>query len=159
MDPLLEAEVDAVKFPRLRSSETRKTSDRTPKYNCIAWTVGDTRRWWQPGLGKAAFWPANVPGKWEVPSFVALFAKHGFVPCEGGSFEVGYDKIVLFTADGEPTHGSRQVGDGKWTSKLGKGPDIEHGLNDLDGPSYGAPTHFFRRKTAQPAPGANAAAP
>jgi hypothetical protein len=35
-------------FPNLRNDQYAITSPRTPNYNCIAWSVGDTEHWWEP---------------------------------------------------------------------------------------------------------------
>jgi hypothetical protein len=95
----------------------------------------------------------------EVRAFVALFGKLGYEQCANGALEEGYEKVVLFVdASGRPTHAARQAAH-YWTSKIGAGPDIEHGLGDLDGPCYGRPTHFFRRRLARQPPAGTEQAP
>ena len=58
--------------------------------------------------------------------------------CSDSSLEAGYEKIAIYVKDGIPTHAARQLGDGRWTSKLGKYEDIEHdSLDALNGDGYG----------------------
>jgi hypothetical protein len=40
--------------------------------------------------------------------------------------EPGFLKVALYGTGLTYTHAARQLADGKWTSKLGKGEDIEH---------------------------------
>ncbi len=78
--------------------------------------------------------------------FVAAFASLGYTVCEGEGPEAGCEKIALFAdADGRPTHASRQLPGGRWTSKLGKLEDIEHELHDLEGAVYGAVVLILKR--------------
>ena len=44
-------------FPLLASDGYFVASPETPSYNCIAWAVGESHRWWEPGI----YWPVQ-PG-------------------------------------------------------------------------------------------------
>lgn len=103
---------------------------------------------------KGAFWPTGVTRKVTLGAFVAAFQTKGYLPCTDGAFESGFERVVIYTDDGGiPTHAAKQVvATGKWSSKLGQGVDIEHDLNDLDGPLYGIPRQFLRRAVRAPAP-------
>ena len=69
---------------------------------------------------------------------VDLFLAAGYELCGDGNLEDGYEKIAIYAKDGEPTHAARQLGDGRWTSKLGKYEDIEHdSLDALNGEGFG----------------------
>jgi hypothetical protein len=46
-------------FPNLTANNHRITSSSSHKYNCVAWSAGDTEHWWQPGV----YWPTNVPAE------------------------------------------------------------------------------------------------
>ena len=84
-------------------------------------------------------------------AFVAMFASLGYAVCEGEDPEEGYERIALFAdGDGRPTHAARQLSNGRWSSKLGKAEDIEHGLHDLEGMLYGSVVLLMKR-TAPPA--------
>ena len=63
-------------------------------------------------------------------------------------------KIAIYAHDdGQPTHAARQLPDGRWTSKMGHLEDIEHRVvDDVNGPQYGSPVRFMRRRAV---PGAS----
>ena len=142
-------------FPGLRASSYRVTSLATREYNCIAWAAADTAHWWWPDADPtaAAFWPPGVPVEETLDAFAAAFASLGYTVCDGEGPETGYEKIALFAdADGRPTHASRQLPGGRWTSKLGRAEDIEHGLHELEGAIYGAVVRIMMRAAAGSAP-------
>ena len=134
-------------FPQLEQHAYLKTSPADPRYNCIAWAIGDTSRWWWPEpYDPRCYWPPGIPKEETLLSFVEALRAIGFEPCDEGEFEVGVTKIALYSDDADvPTHAARLVGD-KWTSKLGEGHDIEHSdLRDLEDGVYGRVRQFFRR--------------
>jgi hypothetical protein len=106
-------------------------------YNCIAWSIGITKRW---------VWPGKA-----VADFDRLYAAHGYQRVSGLDFRVqrGVHKIVLYghvKNNGviECTHAARQEPNGTWTSKLGELALIRHlSPNDLNGPSYGRPVAIY----------------
>ena len=61
--------------------------------------------------------------------------------------EAGFQKIVIYLDDDDkPTHASRQLETGKWTSKLGREIDIEHDTPEvLNGPEYGTAKIIMKR--------------
>jgi hypothetical protein len=135
-------------FPRLVGNQYQITSPRDRQYNCIAWAVGDTQRWWWPGENKKEeYWPLGVKRERSREAFVAAFVSLGYAACDSEVFEAGYQKIALFENDEGPTHAARQLPNGRWSSKLGKMEDIEHALHDLEGTVYGSVVLFMKRKT------------
>jgi hypothetical protein len=139
-------------FPRLRSAAYQITSPRDGIYNCIAWAVGDTTRWWWPDAAGQEFWPDGVPRQETVEAFLAAFATLGFDPGASVLLEEGVEKIALYAnAAGQPKHATRQLASGRWTSKLGQAEDIEHDLHDLTGDVYGSVAYLLKRpRTAMP---------
>ena len=118
-------------------SEFNVTSERSEGYNCFAWALGDNSRWIDPTADYAQR-TANVSNESPIDSVVELFRQAGYEVCSDDSLEVGHEKIAVYAKDGEPTHAARQLGDGRWTSKLGKYEDIEHdSLEALNGDGYG----------------------
>lgn len=130
-------------FPNLTLHNFQPKSQRTGRYNCIAWAMGDDRRWWWPH--PRAFWPPGVPREETLEAFEKAFAKMGFEVCDTSEPEDGYEKVALYALDGVPKHGARQLNDGRWTSKLGQDIDIEHALGAISGGDYGQAVKFFRR--------------
>jgi hypothetical protein len=73
----------------------------------------------------------------------------GYECCADGLPQAGFEKVALYGCDLFYTHAARQLPDGRWTSKLGARPDIEHDTPDdvADG-LYGRVLGFMRRATA-----------
>ncbi len=130
-------------FPRLNRMPHpfECTSGPDIKYNCIAWATNVNDQWWDP----YNVWPKECPRQVTIPAFVCLFDTLGYEKCDLGRREVGYEKIVLYVMNNKPTHVARQLKNGRWTSKLGKGADIEHRVKDLEGPCYGRAAMYFHR--------------
>lgn len=140
----------ALQFPFLAQEGFLETSPAAAKYNCIAWAAGCTDEWWWPLPADAFAWPAGIPRAETLDSFVLAFQTLGYVECDDGNLEEGFEKVALFVADGKPSHAARQLSDGRWTSKLGKWIDVTHTLRGLVGPMYGDVATFMRRpKTPQ----------
>jgi hypothetical protein len=132
-------------FPRLHANNHRVTSPATPDYNCVAWAAEDTQHWWQPG----EFW--NVPNWPEIDVGVGAleqaFSLLGYRDCgQDVGLEDGFTKIALYGSGLTYTHAARQLPTGKWTSKLGKGEDIEHDQpEDVAGGLYGEIAQIMKR--------------
>lgn len=143
------------KFPNVRLEGFGCDSDRTDRskrYNCIAWAAGDdSRRWWPSFEDRTWYWPPELPrarqGRESVDGFKAAFALFGYVDCESPDFEEGYEKIAIYTKEnGRPTHAARSLRNRKWTSKLGDMEDVTHAdPAALSGDQYGVPVFFMKR--------------
>jgi len=123
-------------FPSLRDCPRQLTSPYDETYNCIAWAAGDVSNWWWPTPGsKPNYWPEGIPTVETVPAFIQAFASLGYVVCDDGSLEPGFDKVALYADEhGIPTHMAKQLPDGTWSSKIGELPDIQHdSLEGLEG--------------------------
>jgi hypothetical protein len=108
-------------FPRLRGSQYQITAPRDPTYNCLAWAAGVTDAWWWPsGDPMQVYWPSDAPRAETLDALKAAFSALGYVACDHDAVESGYEKVAFFAnAAGTPTHASRQLPGGRWTSKLG----------------------------------------
>lgn len=105
-------------FPGLKNTNYEITSVKAREYNCIAWAVGDTSRWWWPDV--TSFWPGNLPLSSHLADFIKVFELMGYFLCINGKLESGFDKIAIYVdANDQVTHASRQLESGQWTSKLG----------------------------------------
>jgi hypothetical protein len=134
-------DIDGVRkngFPSL-GSEYEVLAPGTSTYNCIAWSLGNTKEW---------VWPGNT-----VKAFDQLNGKYGYQKMSKMDFRLqpGVEKIVLYgkVVNGRTvaTHQARQMADGTWTSKMGKMAVIRHAAPDsLDGPDYGHPVAVYSRK-------------
>lgn len=136
-----------VNLPRLTPTNHREVGPANPRYNCIAWAVEDTSRWWQPGVHwLPADWPANDFG---LGALERLFLELGYVDSDGDdSLEPGVLKVALY-GSGFLYTPARQLPSGMWTSKLGKGPVIEHDTPEVvAGGLYGDVMQVMKRNTA-----------
>lgn len=138
-----ERAVEAI-FPAIRKGFS-VTSPNTPSYNCIAWAAGDTSRWWWPS--PVSYWPDDGVAQATVAAFERAFSRLGFVRAGADEYMPGVERVALYVdANALVTHMAREVGPGRWTSKLGKGWDIEHLTPEcLSGGVYGAFSHCLSR--------------
>jgi hypothetical protein len=132
-------------FPNLATCEYRQTSEQTGAYNCVAWALGDSERWWEP-IGRGYHWPVGLPFTQTVKGLIGMLNHEGFKVCPDDSLEADFEKVAIYANGPNYEHIARQLEDGKWTSKLGKGEDIEHTLEGLDGDLYGSVVSILRRR-------------
>ena len=69
----------------------------------------------------------------------------GYEPCDNPAFELGFEKIAIYLKDGVPKHASRQLPNGRWSSKLGSAELIEHDFDALEGEIYGEIRQVLKR--------------
>jgi hypothetical protein len=137
-----------VALPRLTTENHLETSPGSWQYNCVAWAAGVTDAWWWPTPGR--YWPADVPHEESLAAFVAAFATLGYEPVATLALEPGVEKVAVYALDQRPTHASRQLPSGRWTSKLGPAIDIEHATADAVG---GGSTASAAGRASPSAPG------
>lgn len=136
-------------LPRIDDSNSRQTSPATATYNCIAWAMGDTSKWWWPEGRDGCYWPPGAPLEPTLEAFRVAFSLAGFELCASFDPLSDLEIVVLYAKDESPTHAARSLPSGKWTSKLGRGIDIEHvDLEALAGGTYGEPRLAFCRSRA-----------
>ena len=131
-------------FPNLASEGFEIVDEPSPWYNCIAYAAGDTSKWWWPdGIN---YWPPWATLTTKIESLQEVFAGKGYEQCEDSGTEAGYQKVALYEADNKMQHAAVQMPNGRWRSKMGRGPLIEHRTPEsLSGGIYGEPTVFMRR--------------
>lgn len=121
-------------FPKLDLDKAVVSGPATPEYNCIAWTVGETKEWCWP--------PAMYPSVSEEESFNKFYASYGFKPApEGG--EVARWRNAQGLTHGSvsgPEHGPR------WESKCGQELKIQHGKDELQGEIYGWIDSYYTKE-------------
>jgi hypothetical protein len=134
-------------FPALVGLGIEIASKKTRAYNCIAWSLGVSNRWFWPDPRLPAPQPSsntgNNGGVWPyeggqdptLETFEAFYQRENFFRCsseETGNLEKGKSKIVLYVypsvrgGDLWVDHASRQLSTGEWASKMGENVDIIH---------------------------------
>lgn len=123
----------AALYPRM-VGRCELESPPSPRYNCLAWAVGESRRSWfphgDPDSG-AWHWPLNdAPrgdGALGLDQVLRAFATASYASCADGSLVVGFEKIALYVdAEDCVLHAAWQREDGRWWSKLGDQHDVLH---------------------------------
>lgn len=136
-------------FPKARQSLTSLsiTSPIDFGYNCVAWALDKTDRWWQPGNSRT-FWP-HPESETTLAAYLRMFESQGFQRCETQVREAGLVKIALYVDQQDNfLHVARQLDSGRWSSKCGAQSDISHSTPELlDGPTYGRFWGCLKRAT------------
>ena len=135
-------------FPRLSGEGYEIVGESSKRYNCIAYAANDTNDWWDI-IGKR-YWPDYATRSDRMESLIEVFTGMGYQRCQDSSLESGYEKVALYEEQGEWKHAALQTPNGRWRSKMGPGPVIEH-LNpeSLSDGVYGNPTIYMRRSASE----------
>lgn len=136
-------------LPRLADRGFEITSEATHDYNCIAWSVGETTQFWWPVNVGGYFWPTNAIEP-ALRDFEQMYADFGYARCVHVDHEGDADQVAIYLdQSGTPTHASRRLENGNWTSKLGDAEDIEHtDVNGVCCDTYGETVVMLCRPSA-----------
>lgn len=132
--------------PNLKKSPYKITSPKDPRYNCVAFAIGDLTHFWYDVNINGYYWPPGVPSADTLIGWTKIFEIHGYEETDNRSLESAYEKIAIYVKSDSPEHVARQKASGIWTSKMGKGIDIEHTLDGLEGDFYGNVVKIMKRK-------------
>jgi len=84
--------LDPDAFPRLTETNHRLTSPSDVTYNCVAWSAGDTDRWWQPGF----YWPVEVSREDHgIGALIDAFGSLGYQEGADDLPEEGFGNVAL----------------------------------------------------------------
>lgn len=138
-------------FPKLKESQYSIKSPEDPRYNCVAFAIGDQSQWWEHGA-RLCYWPPGVTRGDTLESWISVYELHGYVKADYSDtgLDFGVEKVAIYVdLDLTPTHVAKQLPNGKWKSKLGRGNDIEHDeLEALEGDQmdeYGIVAQIMKR--------------
>jgi hypothetical protein len=141
--------IHPAEFPNSKASPFVVTSPSDGTYNCIAWAVESQAHFYWPSTSPFFDWPNDLPRKASLATFRQFFHLFGFMPCDNGELESGFQKIALFAKEKKPSHAARQLPDGTWTSKIGAWVDVMHTLEAMEGGMYGDVVQFFKREMGE----------
>ena len=131
-------------FPKLSDEDFEIVEPASERYNCIAYAAGDTtRRWWPNGID---YWPSWATRDNRMESLMEAFVGLGYEQCANSNIEDGYQRVALYGFQGRFEHAAVQMPNGRWRSKMGRGPVIEHpSPESLSGGPYGNVASYMRR--------------
>ncbi len=132
-------------FPSLGPQSFDITSPMADSYNCAAYAAGDIQRVWDPDP-VIGYWPSGVQRSRTIEAFCKAFETLGYTRADNASLEQGVEKIAFFQKNEKSQHVALQMENGMWTSKLGRGHDIYHVLEELEGEKYGIIKYIMKRK-------------
>lgn len=134
-------------FPKLAADGYWITSPSTAIYNCLAWAADQNWCWWWPD--EDYYWPEDAPLEESLAAFVQAYRTLGYETCDNAELEAGFEKVAIYAhANRLPTHAAKQLPSGLWSSKIGRGEDIEHNtLESLAGRLYGDVAQILKRPT------------
>ena len=102
--------------------------------------------WWPNGIN---YWPPWATRDNRMESLEEVFAGLGYEQCYDVSPEDGCQKVALYEIQSRFQHAAAQMPNGRWRSKMGRGPVIEHRNPDsLSSGIYGNSTVFMRRNVS-----------
>ncbi len=89
------------------------------------------------------------PSKRAWPLLYKPIETLGYETCDNAELEAGFEKVAIYAhANRLPTHAAKQLPSGLWSSKIGRGEDIEHNtLESLAGRLYGDVAQILKRPT------------
>lgn len=129
-------------FPNSNRKNLFISSQEDTKYNCIAWALGvNNDKFWPNQKQNGYNWPSNISNHHHINSLIEFFESFGFDVCDDGKLEHKLEKIALYVENNnpyEPSHASRQLKNGYWTSKIGDSHDLRHTIEALEGGMYGS---------------------
>ena len=133
-------------FPSLKADGYDKSSEYDEAYNCFAFATSETTKRIDPSGDPDCVWPNDILQTPFLTSFIEYYRSKGFVICDNGDPEIGFEKIALYKNDVEyAMHAARLLPSGYWTSKIGDFEDIVHKkIESLEG-YYGRVAKFMKR--------------
>lgn len=135
--------------PNLLDAGYEIKSPRDPQYNCVAFAVGDTSKFWYDAYVNGYYWPPGTPSADTLQGWIKVFSDHGYGEADDDTLEPEYEKVAIYASADAPEHVARQKASGLWVSKMGKGVDIEHRtLAALEGATMGKVVKIMKRRCA-----------
>jgi len=83
-------------FPCLKKSSYKITSPIDPRYNCVAFAVGDLTQFWDDVNVKGYYWPPGVPRADTLIGWTKIFEIHGYEETDNRGLEPEYEKIAIY---------------------------------------------------------------
>ena len=120
-------------FPNLGLSDFEFTSLRDEDYNCVAWGLESKEDWIQ-------FKDEEGNYDLRICTYLKYFEERGYSIITDLNVNETTSKVAIYFDNntGDFKHVSRQLDNGRWTSKIGDWEDLSHSsIEVLLGKSYG----------------------
>ncbi len=136
-------------FPNSFKEPFEITSPKTSEYNCLAWALDDNTKWYESD--DDYYWFNGIARNNTLNTIQAIFENLGFQRTDNIEFQLGIERIALFSKDNdECLHLASQIDNDKWTSKLGSSYDVIHSLKSIENGIYGKAVVFLERSNTLP---------
>ena len=95
-------------------------------YNCLAWALSYDNHYLDKGNG--CYWPWKDASAETADGWARVCEHHEFTIVVDNNYEFvkGIEKVAILRNEAGELHAARQDCAGKWKSKMGIGPDIDH---------------------------------
>lgn len=137
-------------FPRLlNDGNFHQISEPTPLYNCIGWALGLDSLFVSPDNVPWHWWPYHFGNLYSEQALIDCFEYFGFEICEENDYDSDYDKVALYSLNGNWTHAAKVLDANIYYSKFGSNIDGYHSSGDWLSSKYGTVYKFMRRKVSE----------
>lgn len=82
-------------FPNLRNEGFTVIEPPSDRYNCVAYTAGDTSRWWDHTPRR--YWPPHASRSGRIESLIEVFVVLGYEQCKDESLEDATKRLPSMT--------------------------------------------------------------
>ena len=150
----VERSIYETSFPRLVRCEWSITEEPTPRYNCIAWSVGETAAWYV-AVAESKVHPSDIAiddvwgngdGEMTCDELDAFYNAKGYVPTGTNARDADVMFYSLFHGARRKSCSCMAVLRPVFESKCGEGHRVEHLWDQLNGTTYGTPVRFYKHK-------------
>jgi hypothetical protein len=130
------------------------TEGPTPRYNCIAWSVGETTAWYVD-VAASKVHPSDIAiddvwgngnGVMTYDELDAFYNAKGYVPTGTNAHDSDVMFYSLFHGARKKSCSCMAVLRPVFESKCGEGHRVEHLWDQLNGTTYGTPVRFYKHK-------------
>lgn len=77
-------------FPNSFAEPMEITSLETSHYNCLAWSLNETQKWFD--FEEDYLWFPDIESDYQLTTFVKLFESLDFTISDNSNFETGFEK-------------------------------------------------------------------
>ena len=144
----IQAAIDSllIDFPPLRiTGNFHQNSNPDARYNCIGWALGLNDLFVASDNVPWHWWPSGISRDFSENSLLECFKCFGFLECDDATIEPSFDKVALYSLNGQWTHAARVIDVDRYHSKFGYNVDGFHKSGNVLSTKYGTVYKFMKR--------------